>query len=84
MYSAYNVDYAVMNEYFAISFTLRYRQIFRDNFPDYDEYCNDTEKAKKAFIYLDKFIEFLIEYEQSNLEFEEFYLKILHRIGDIK
>ncbi|MDD4125976.1 MAG: DUF4932 domain-containing protein [Eubacteriales bacterium] len=84
MYTAYNVNYAVMNEYFAISFTVRYRQIFRNDFPDYDEYCKNIETTKKVFIYLDKFIDFLIEYEQSNLTFEEFYLKILHRIGDMK
>ena len=84
MYTAYNVDYAVMNEYFAISYTIRYRQIFRDDFPDYDEYYKDFERAKKPFIYFDKFIKFLIEYEQSNLAFEEFYLKILYRIGDLR
>lgn len=85
MYTYYNVDYAVMNEYFVRAYTFRYMRLFRNDFPDYDEYCNDTEKTKTAFIiYLDKFVEFLIEYEQSNLAFDEFYLKNLHRIGEFK
>lgn len=84
MYSAYNVDYAVINEYFAIASTVRYMQLFKEDFIDYDNYCSDIERTKKAFVYLDNFVEFLSEYEKSNLAFAEFYLKILNRIGGLR
>jgi hypothetical protein len=84
MYTFYNVDYAVMNEYFVRAYTFRYIQLFQDDFPDYKEQYKYIESTKKAFIYLDNFIELLLEYEQSNLTFEEFYLKMLYRIGDLK
>lgn len=84
MYSAYNVDYAVMNEYFARTYTMRYRDLFKNDFPDYDEYLKAANVANNPFVFCNEFYEFLLKYEKSSLSFEEFYLKNSHIIGGLK
>lgn len=39
---------------------------------------------QNTYICLDYFVEFLSEYENSNLAFEEFYLKNSHRVGELR
>ena len=34
------------------------------------------------YLYIEKFIEILSEYEKLDFSFEEFYIKFLDRIGD--
>lgn len=84
MYHYYNVDYAVMNEYFVRAYTHRYFEIFISDFPDFESYYKRIEETKDAFIYNENFVEMLKEYEKSGLIFEEFYLKNLFRIGEMK
>ncbi len=76
MPNAYNVDYAVMNEYWVRAFTIRFMEQNQHIFPDFDIPA-EYQRQKEAFTYIDKFVELLKEFEQSELFFEDFYLNAM-------
>ncbi len=78
---AYNVDYAVMNEYWVRAFAIRFMEQNQHIFPDFD-IAAEYRRQKEAFIYIDRFVELLKEFEQSGLCFEEFYLNAAKRLFD--
>lgn len=82
MLDSYNTNYAIMNEYwvraFAIRFMEKHHQIFLE-FNIEEEY----ERQRKIFIYIDKFIEMLKEYENSNMAFENFYQENIVRVNSL-
>lgn len=76
MSNAYNVDYAVMNEYWVRAFTIRFMEENKQLFPEFsivDEYSRQRE----SFIYIEQFVELLKEFEQHEMCFEEFYLQVM-------
>jgi len=79
MMNYYNVDYAVMNEYFVRAYSVIFMRKFKADFPGFDEAAN-IERHKQWFIYIDEFIKRLEEYERCVLSFEEFYLSKLDEI----
>ncbi len=81
MPKAYNLDYAVMNEYWVRAFAIRFMEQNRHIFPDFD-IAAEYRRQREAFIYIDKFVELLTEFEQSGLCFEEFYLNAVKRLFD--
>jgi len=84
MLSFYNVNYAVMNEYYVRAYSILFMKKFRSDFPDFDIKA-DTERHKKqaGFIYIDDFIAYLDEYESSNMSFEDFCLSKLNEMATI-
>lgn len=79
MYDSYNVNYAVMNEYFVRAFAIRFMEFFKDDYPDFDIY-EEMKRQRSVFIYIDKFIELLKEFETLSESFEQFYLKAIRMI----
>jgi hypothetical protein len=74
MFKSYNLPYAVINEYLVRAFAIRFMELYEESFPTFDiqaEYIRQREH----FIYIDKFVEMLKEYEKSNETFNEFYFK---------
>ncbi len=73
MSNAYNVDYAVMNEYWVRAFAIRFMEQNQHLFPDFD-ITAEYQRQKESFIYIEKFVELLKEFEQTELLFEDFYI----------
>ena len=73
MPTAYNVNYAVMNEYWVRAFAIRFMEQNQQIFPNYD-IAAEYQRQKESFIYIDKFVELLKEFEQTELLFEDFYV----------
>lgn len=74
MYSFYNVDYAVINEYWVRAFAIRFMEKMRfDDFDVNEEYV----RQRKTFLFIDRFTESLKRYECSKDSFEVFYLSEL-------
>lgn len=73
MSNAYNVDYAVMNEYWVRAFAIRFMEQNQHIFPDFD-IAAEYRRQIESFIYIEKFVELLKEFEQTKLVFEDFYL----------
>lgn len=78
----YNVDYAVINEYWVRAFAIRFMEFHQQEFPDFDIPA-EYQRQKESFIYIERFVDFLKEFEKSDLPFREFYLKTIHKIGDL-
>ena len=76
MPNAYNVDYAVMNEYWVRAFTIRFMEQNQNIFPDFD-ITAEYQRQKESFIYIEKFVELLKHFEQSELLFEDFYPDVM-------
>lgn len=74
MSNAYNVDYAVMNEYWVRAFAIRFMEQNQHTFPNFD-IAEEYRRQKESFIHIDKFVELLREFEQAKSPFEDFYLK---------
>ena len=80
MLYAYNVDYAVMNEYFVRAYSVKFMKKFKNDFMNFD--INAViERHRKIFIHIDEFIKYLDEYESGDLSFEAFYLSKLDKIS---
>ena len=71
MPSFYNVDYAVINEYWVRAFAIRFME--RMSFCDFD-IDGEYKLQRKTFIFIDEFVDALKKYECSNDSFEKFYL----------
>lgn len=76
MSDAYNVDYAVMNEYWVRAFTIRFMEENQQLFPEFD-IEEEYRRQKESFIYMERFVELLKEFEQKEMRFEEFYLQVM-------
>ena len=76
MSNAYNVDYAVMNEYWVRAFAIRFMEQNQHLFAHFD-IAAEYRRQKETFIYIEKFVELLKEFEQTDLVFEEFYLSTM-------
>ena len=73
MPTAYNVNYAVMNEYWVRAFAIRFMEQNQQIFPDFD-IATEYQRQKESFIYIEKFVELLKDFEQTELLFEDFYV----------
>ena len=71
MPSFYNIDYAVINEYWVRAFAIRFME--RMSFCDFD-IDGEYKLQRKTFIFIDEFVDALKKYECSNDSFEKFYL----------
>ena len=81
MMSFYNVDYAVMNEYYVRAYADIFMKNFKSDFPDFDIAADIERNIKQAgFIYIDDFITYLDEYERGDRSFEDFYLLKLNEL----
>ena len=65
-----------MNEYWVRAFTIRFMEQNRHIFPDFD-ITAEYRRQKESFIYIEKFVELLKEFEQTELLFEDFYLNAM-------
>ncbi|MCH5273199.1 MAG: DUF4932 domain-containing protein [Lachnospiraceae bacterium] len=81
MPKSYNTDYAVMNEYLVRAFQIRFMEENRRLFPEFD-ISAEYKRQRESFIFIDKFIALLKEFEKSELQFPEFYTKNIERIID--
>lgn len=75
----YNTNYAIINEYFVRAFQIRFMELNKDKFPDFDmqgEYLFQ----KKSFIFIDKFISALKLFETLNVDFTDFYINYIDEI----
>ena len=79
MYKSYNVNYAIMNEYWVRAFAIRFMEIFKDSFPDFD-ISEEYLRQRESFIYIDAFVDMLKEFESTELTFSEFYLSNIANI----
>ena len=75
----YNTDYAVINEYFVRAFQIRFMECNQALFPGFD-IEKEYEYQRKAFLFIDKFVETLQEFEASDVSFLEFYLERIEGI----
>lgn len=78
MSNAYNVDYAVMNEYWVRAFTIRFMEDNQQLFPEFD-IEEQYRRQKESFIYIERFVDLLKEFEQKKMCFEEFYLQVMDK-----
>lgn len=82
MLHAYNVDYAVMNEYFVRAYSVKFMRKYKNDFVNFN--INAViERHRKIFIHIDEFIKCLDEYESGDLSFENFYLSKLEKIANL-
>ncbi len=78
MSNAYNVDYAVMNEYWVRAFTIRFMEQNQHRFPNFD-IAEEYRFQKESFIYIEKFVKLLKKFEKTELSFEDFYLDAMKK-----
>lgn len=76
MSNAYNVDYAIMNEYWVRAFAIRFMEQNQHTFPDFD-ITEEYRRQKESFIYIERFVELLKEFELTKSSFEDFYLRTM-------
>ena len=79
MSNAYNVDYAVMNEYWVRAFTIRFMEQNHHIFPDFN-ITEEYKRQKESFIYIERFVELLKDFERTELLFEDFYLSTMKNL----
>ena len=75
----YNVDYAVINEYFVRAFQIRFMEQNRTLFPTFDiekEYAFQ----KNMFVEIDRFLAALQKFEMGRESFSDFYVREIVRI----
>lgn len=76
MPNAYNVDYAVMNEYWVRAFAIRFMEENQHIFPDFD-ITVEYRRQEESFVFIEKFVELLKEFEQTELLFKDFYPDVM-------
>ena len=79
MPQSYNVDYAVINEYFVRAFQIRFMEENHLLFPEFN-LSAEYERQQKMFIFIDDFVDLLKEFENSQVTFRDFYTKNIERI----
>ena len=75
----YNTDYAVINEYFVRAFQIRFMECNHTLFPSFD-IEKEYEYQRKSFLFIDRFVKTLLEFEETTLTFSEFYLGHIEKI----
>lgn len=79
MPQCYNVDYAVINEYFVRAFQIRFMEENHILFPEFD-ICAEYERQRKVFLFIEDFVSSLKEFEKSPVTFSEFYTNNIEKI----
>lgn len=72
MPQSYNVDYAIINEYFVRAFQIRFMEVNHGLFPGFD-ISAEYERQRKMFIFIEDFVEFLKKFEKSRTTFGDCY-----------
>ncbi|MDE7300276.1 MAG: hypothetical protein K2N94_15875 [Lachnospiraceae bacterium] len=72
----YNTDYAVINEYFVRAFQIRFMELNRAVFPDFN-IEKEYEYQRKSFLFIDRFISALKAFETQNIDFSGFYTGVI-------
>ncbi len=72
MPQSYNVDYAVINEYIVRAFGIRFMEENRSLFPAFDV-AAEYERQRKSFVFIERFVAFLRDFENSSMTFSAFY-----------
>lgn len=75
----YNVDYAVINEYFVRAFQIRFMEKNHTLFPKFDILL-EYERQRDCFIFIDDFVNVLKAFENSGMAFSEFYKQNIEEI----
>ena len=75
----YNTDYAVINEYLVRAFQIRFMERNKTLFPSFD-IEKEYEYQRKAFLFIDRFVETLREFEATKVSFSKFYLERIERL----
>lgn len=75
----YNTDYAVINEYFVRAFQIRFMECNKTLFPGFD-IEKEYHYQRKAFLFIDTFLEVLREFETTGVRFSEFYLERIEEL----
>ncbi len=79
MLKSYNVDYAVINEYFVRAFQIRFMEENRTLFPKFDIPA-EYQRQRENFIFIDDFVDMLKVFENSGTVFSEFYTQNIEKI----
>ncbi len=79
MLKSYNVDYAVINEYFVRAFQIRFMEENRALFPAFD-ISAEYQRQREHFIFIDDFVDMLKVYENSGMVFSEFYTQNIEKM----
>ncbi len=79
MPKSYNVDYAVINEYFVRAFQIRFMEENRMLFPQFD-ISAEYDRQRESFIFIDNFVDMLKVFESSGVSFSEFYTQNIEEI----
>lgn len=79
MPESYNVDYAVINEYFVRAFQIRFMEENRVLFPEFD-ISAEYKRQRERFIFIDDFVDLLKKFENSGVPFSEFYTENVEKI----
>lgn len=79
MLKYYNVDYAIINEYWVRAFAIRFMEENVGRFPAFDINA-EYDRQRQIFLYIDKFIDMLKNFEKEDVAFNDFYL---HNIDTI-
>lgn len=72
MPNSYNVDYAIINEYFVRAFQIRFMEVNRTLFPDFD-ISAEYKRQRESFLFIYDFVDMLKVFENSAVSFSEFY-----------
>lgn len=75
----YNTDYAVINEYFVRAFQIRFMELHRALFPNFD-IEKEYEYQRENFWFIDRFVEALRQFEKTEVNFSEFYTERIEEI----
>ena len=79
MPKSYNVDYAVINEYFVRAFQIRFMEANHMLFSKFD-ISAEYERQRESFIFIDDFVDMLKVFENSGVTFSEFYTQNIDEI----
>lgn len=79
MPKSYNIDYAVINEYFVRAFQIRFMEENRTLFPKFDIPA-EYERQRESFLFIDDFVDMLKVFEYSGMAFSEFYTQNIEEI----
>lgn len=75
----YNTDYAMINEYFVRAFQIRFMELHRALFPSFD-IGKEYEYQRETFQFIDRFVEALRQFEETEVDFSEFYTERIEEI----
>lgn len=75
----YNVDFAIINEYFVRAFQIRFMELNKVRFPNFDMQ-KEYFFQKESFIFIDKFISALKLFEALTVNFSDFYMNNIDEI----